>query len=435
MSRFLTQNRSLVILPVALIFLAVNVTFISIPNPQPYVDIVAQEGWGNDALRNSLSSLYGGVDYPPLYMYALYFNAWLNHHLTNDSGPGTFPYMFISRMIPVLCDLLIGCVLFFALRKWGLKSAVVGASLYIFNPAIMYDTSYWGQVDSVYTLFLLLSLQSLEGKKYFLSTLYASVAVLTKLQAFFFVPILAIVLISNLRVKRILGIVLGDVIFVTAIMFPFIGVVGNIASNMFSNFGQYPYVTMNALNPWFLLFSYAIPVFKQCMRDTNMVYGISFRMVGYLAFAAYTGLVMYQIRKDERNLLLGSASIAFASFMLPTEIHERYLFPFFPLFLLIALRKREHIGVYTILTITYLLNLMLASPFGGFYSIFYFVQEALTAIGRFALLGNSPRIIAAINTFVFVYFSATGIFSQLIKNGRHLLLLGRRIVQNLQKVK
>jgi hypothetical protein len=225
----------------------------------------------------------------------------------------------------------------------------------------------------------------------------------------------------------------GNAIFVTATMFPFLGVLRNITSNMFSNFGQYPYVTVNALNFWFLLFSYGVPEYIQCMRDTYTVYGISLRMLGYLALATYTVLVMYQIRRDNKNLVLGSASLAFASFMLPTEIHERYLFPFFPLFLLIALDKREHIGVYTILTVTYLLNMMLVVNFSGFYLSFYFIQESLMTLGRYGLLDNVALAIAAINAIVFVYFSATGIFVPLIKNiRRRILLSGQRVVETLR---
>lgn len=389
------------ILPIILVFLATNLTLISLSHPvysgaaSVYSDVIAQEKWGDYALEHSIASLYekNMTDYPPLYLYALYFNAWLNYQISrNHSGsaaPGTYWYVFISKVIPLFCNLLIGLLLFFALRRWNLNKAVVAAAVYLFNPAIALNTSYLGQVDSVYTVFVLLALVFLIDKKYFLSTLFAFVAVLTKVQAVFFLPILAVVLLVNLSAKKLLRLIVGALAFFLAIMLPFLGVIQNIVSTIIKNFGEYPYVTVNALNIWFVLFGYPVPYYVQAVRDTNTVLGISLRTWGYLLLGVYTAVVMYQVFKAPGNIAIGSASLAFASFMLPTEIHERYLFPFFALFLLTALEKRKYLSIYVSLTITYLLNMMLAMNLSNSYILLYSV--------------------ALVNVVVFAYFTFVGI--------------------------
>ncbi|HXZ90201.1 MAG TPA: hypothetical protein VEG61_03975 [Candidatus Dormibacteraeota bacterium] len=418
----MSSRRGLAIVPIVILFLATNLTLISLPLPAS-IDTVSQEKWGNFALVNSITSLYSEnmTDYPPFYLYAFYFNAWLNHqlnprNLTAQGEPRGPSYAFISKLIPISCNLLTGLVLFLTLRKRDLNWALVAASLYLFNPAIMFNTSYWGQVDSSYTLFILLSLKFLTDRHYLLSTAFASVAVLTKVQSLFFLPVLAFGLISGPRPKQLLQSISGGLLVVLVVLSPFLTVITSIASTLSRNFGQYPYATVNALNLWFLLFSYHFPEYMQSQSDALTYLGISLKMAGYIILGTFTVLVLYQLRREKLSLALGATSLAFATFMLPTEIHERYLFPFFALFLMIPAVKRTQIAVYGILTITYLVNLMLVLNFDGFYLTFGLVRILLIKSIGYWSLDTVTYAIAGINVAAFAYFVATGVFRSLIGN-------------------
>ncbi len=96
------------------VFLAVNLALFPVTIGP---DIFVFQRWGVEAFANSVSYLYVnhsvlGVDYPPLYMYGLYFNAWLNYQLTHSLDAGSFSYVVISKTIPLLCNLAIGLLLF-----------------------------------------------------------------------------------------------------------------------------------------------------------------------------------------------------------------------------------------------------------------------------------------------------------------------------------
>ena len=83
-------------------FLAVNLPLF--PN-MIGADISVQQWWGVEALTHSLSYLYLSntlkVDYPPLYMYCLYFNAWLtNGNLFGKYAICLHPDRFSFTVLP-----------------------------------------------------------------------------------------------------------------------------------------------------------------------------------------------------------------------------------------------------------------------------------------------------------------------------------------------
>lgn len=410
------------------VFLAVNLALFPVTIGP---DIFVFQRWGVEAFANSVSYLYVnhsvlGVDYPPLYMYGLYFNAWLNYQLTHSLDAGSFSYVVISKTIPLLCNLAIGLLLFSWLRKRSVSTALVGVALYLFNPAIIYATSYVGQIDSVYTLFLFLALKSLTERKYFFSALYASLAVLTKLQSLFLIPLLALVLISELTPMKLIDVIANSFGTIVVIMLPFIlpGALGDISGALYGSLGEYPHVSVNAFNFWFPLGYHqvdyrqplAIADWGHSLSDSLQIFGVSLKTVGLIVFAAFTFLVLYQVRKDRENMLLGSASLAFAFFMLPTEIHERYLFPFFAFFTPFALENRRYLLVYMVLTATYLLNMIMVFTYADTHSLFYFVYLAISIAVGYSSLYTVAVVISVINAVVFLYFCKIGILRTLRVN-------------------
>ena len=75
------------------------------------------------------------------------------------------------------------------------------ASLYLFNPATIVNCSLWGQVDSVYTLFILLMIYFISEKKMIYSYFMFAICIFIKPQAFIFTPILIFGIIENVFIK------------------------------------------------------------------------------------------------------------------------------------------------------------------------------------------------------------------------------------------
>ncbi|MCA4135116.1 hypothetical protein [Arthrobacter sp. M4] len=124
-----------------------------------------------------------------------------------------FPYlflMFLGSLLPLeplfaikLVSLVGDCLLALSvgvvvrqLRPAKLVPAVA-ALLALFLPTVLLNASMWGQCDSIYTSFLLLSLKSVLKDDARGSWLWWAVAVSFKLQAVFFLPALVFISVRN----------------------------------------------------------------------------------------------------------------------------------------------------------------------------------------------------------------------------------------------
>jgi hypothetical protein len=186
---------------------------------------------------------------------------------------------------------------------------------------------------------------------------------------------------------------------------------------MSGSFGWMPFITVNAYNVWYLI------SFKSDWlggnHDTIQFSGFSLRIISLIIFSAYVLLVMYQLSKktNSETIVLAASSIAFAFFILPTQIHERYLFYFFPLFAMIALLNTRYLVIYIISTIVHLANLMMVLHYGGPQdSIFYPIQLILDGLIRIFSFNTIAIAIAVIHVILFVYLTKIGIGKEFIKN-------------------
>src|SRR5260370_31493528 len=96
-------------------------------------------------------------DNPPLLLYPFWFLGWLYQRLvsplfgcTRLEDPDAL--RFLLRLPSLVADLLAGAVIFRLLRRHGpisFRSNLVAASAYLFNPALIVDSAYWGQTAAV----------------------------------------------------------------------------------------------------------------------------------------------------------------------------------------------------------------------------------------------------------------------------------------------
>ena len=106
----------------------------------------------------------------------------------------------------ILADVGVAWLLFVICRRWGgelIERTRIGVSpeglgllaagVYLFNPATIFVSSVWGQIDSVGTLILLATIYALARGWIEVAALGAVVALLVKFQFAFLVPIVAIV--------------------------------------------------------------------------------------------------------------------------------------------------------------------------------------------------------------------------------------------------
>lgn len=175
-------------------------------------------------------------------------------------------------------------------------------------------------------------------------------------------------------------------------------------------------VTANAYNFWFLI-SPTSPNWQNTLSDKITFLGLSFKTIGFIMLISYVIFVCYKVYKDrsKENLIFAASMVAFAFFMLPTQIRERYLFPFFALFALIVLDNRRYLWIYITLMIAHLFNLMMVMSYSGRNIIFAAFQSIIDTLKNVVGFQTIAIAIALINVSVFVYLNKIWIFDKVDK--------------------
>ncbi len=280
-------------------------------------------GWSNAVFEHGLGKFYTLEmfhDYPPGYMYVLYVIGALQK-LFGFSGGASYA---LIKLPAIVCDIITGVLIYkIAKKKFSDGVSTMLSSLYLFNPAVILNSSIWGQVDSVYTLFVLLMIYFISEKKLIYSYFVFAVCIFIKPQAFIFTPVLIGGIVEQVFLDDFnwnkfwknlgLGLCAIGVMFILALPFG----IGNVFEQYKATLESYPHATVNALNLWGAL----------GMNWDSLTPAIT--IAGYVFIIAITVYSLYVFfkSKNEAKYYFTGAILAFFTYMLSTKMHDRYAFP------------------------------------------------------------------------------------------------------------
>lgn len=238
------------------------------------------------------------------------------------------------------------------------KIGIYAAILFLINPVIWYNSTIWGQTDSIINLFGLLSFVFLLEKKLAGAVLAMALCLYIKLSLVIFVPIL---LVFALRQKYSLPrwiFALGiSVTLICLLTVPFSQ--GNPFTWLFYIYKdkvlsqQLQVITANAFNLW-------AGVAGIHERPQTVLLGpLQYAQWGHLFFGlTYLPALYLSFKKQNFKSGVWSLSIvAFSSFMLATNMHERYSYPLFPYFTILTVLYSAMLPLYVLVSTITFLNL------------------------------------------------------------------------------
>src|SRR5690606_40333680 len=76
--------------------------------------------------------------------------------------------------------------------------------IYLFNPVVLLDGAVWGQVDSIFSILIIISVGLYTDGRLGKASVIFALAALTKPQAFIFMPIVLLVLLYKKRWKAVI---------------------------------------------------------------------------------------------------------------------------------------------------------------------------------------------------------------------------------------
>ena len=233
-------------------------------------DMSCWVSWGNQIADGRFSTFYDGTwyDYPPGYMLVLGGLTWIMR-LLHVADWGSETLRLFWYMLPAfLCDIGCGALLMRFCREQKLPdaAALLLGALVVLNPAAIWLSGAWGQIDSILTLLLLLTYGAFRKGHRIGAGLWYAAAVLIKWQALIYGPVLALVYIGTLlseadrkeRLKKLGATVLAAAVALLAIFvvsLPFRGSMGIfwIVERFMKASSGYDYATVEGYNFFALL--------------------------------------------------------------------------------------------------------------------------------------------------------------------------------------
>lgn len=293
------------------------------------------------------------TDYPPGYMYLLYPIGALRSLLKIEYYSAA--HLILLKLPSILCDLGCGWLLWREARKKVLPGqALLLCTAYLFNPAVILNSSVWGQVDSVFTFALACMCISLVHERLVPAYVAFFAALLIKPQALFLLPILGAAMVDQLILRDfsknniftplmnlLRSLAYGILSLCAAVLLCAPFGLEKVWEQYFNTVASYPYAAVNACNFWGL-------AGLNWISQDNTFMGLPYSFYGYaMILAAVLAVFYYSLRhhRDREKYPMLSAFLLITVFIFSVRMHERYLYPAM-LFLLFAYLYRPSWRLY-----------------------------------------------------------------------------------------
>jgi Gpi18-like mannosyltransferase/predicted membrane-bound dolichyl-phosphate-mannose-protein mannosyltransferase len=385
-------------------------------------DLSSFRGWAIQLASKGLSGFYdngGFIDYTPGYLYVLWILGIVGSALGGVS-------VALVKVPAILADLAIGWLVWSMILELGGRRslALAAAFVAVVNPITWFDSVVWGQVDSVGVVFLLLGVRDLWRDRPERAAIFAVVAALIKPQLGILIPVLALVTIrrafwpvrdpasavpleTNQKAAPVAGAIerflawerrtddplrvvttslvalittilmclpFGLSVFEFSTQAPFFK--SGLIARIFATASGYPYLTVNAYNPWALVSGDTGSSLANsggwicdgpwgadhCNFGAAMFGPVQPVLVGtvLMVLVALVLSVVAAWRPDRLTILVSVTVLALAFYIVPTRVHERYAYPVFALAIMLAAFAWRWRVAYLLLSITVFANMYAA---------------------------------------------------------------------------
>lgn len=271
-------------------------------------------------------------------------------------------HVWLLKLPFIAADLGLGLLIYRVVKSINPSKALLAASFFLFNPATIYNSTVWGQTDSLINFLTLSGLYLIYQRRYLLGIFLFCFSFAFKLSLIIYLPILAILIFKRISDHR--SILIGFSISLIAFILlslpfsfghnPIFWIWHNFTTRVINQQGNM--LNGNAFNFWFLF--YGADLTKS---DLTPFLFTSVRLFSRL----FTLLVLFPVllkffhqKLTIVNLFYVCFLVALTSFLFLSNMHERYLYPIFPLIsVLIFTSSTISLSLGLFLTLVHFLNL------------------------------------------------------------------------------
>lgn len=293
--------------------------------------------WISTMVHDGVHTIYKNpmINYPPISLYTMYSYGMLLKVLEIKLEDALYSF----KDFVFLFDLGMLYIVIKIMERFKIEMYKI--IFFVFNIAFLYNTVFWGQIDSIYTFFVLASVYCALTKRSLWSVALYVCALFSKPQAVIFFPVIVMLLLPYVYKNRTLLykaplVALGTLIL---IFYPFIvnGTALDYLTIIKKTTDYFPYVAFGAFNLWGLIFGIAR---SSHIHDSGMLMGLAFRTWGTIFFALAAFVVLQPLYRvvrpkfdslkhysihDWKIVFLSLSLLTTAFFFFNTEMHERYV--------------------------------------------------------------------------------------------------------------
>ena len=402
-------------------------------------DVTVWKIWSYNASRHGVARMYGvggspperrvlefagaqtTVDYPPLALYELgaagdLYWRWSHRRFPNSDALNVF-----VKLPALAADIALGWLIFVVVRRrFGADAARWIAACYLLNPAVIVDASVLGYLDPQFVLPAIASLVAAAAAWSAAAGVLAACAVLTKAQAVFVLPAMALALWNmgprDRRLSRLLTAGCAGAAACGVMVAPIVRAGGwpNMAQAV-GRLAHHDMLSANACNAWwivgYLLRAWysvhdmgvwaAVTAPARILTITRaMEVGVpNPRAIGAALTIGAAGWALWTARRtrDVWRLAALAGFIVHAYATLAAQVHENHLFAAVPLLVLASAGEATLRPVCAIVTAIVVLNLNLFYGFGQ--GIGYALPRAWTVV-------DATVVLAALNCAALAWHAA-----------------------------
>jgi Gpi18-like mannosyltransferase len=311
------NNRLLVII---VWILAIFIRLYGASTPAQYYDIGTFEAWSRSFWTHGPRLFFDSVwsDYLPLPILT-----FAPISLISDLFHA--PFALVFKLVHIFIELVL--IIFISKSTtYNLRSITY---LLLLSPALIGDTAFWGQVDSVPALLALLSFTTSSPILLGLAVAYKPIMILIA-------PILWIIHIKQGSPWWRFPLFSSLIFFATALPTGGLNFIPHIFTRIFAQAGTYPYLTINAFN------FYSLVPNLSWISDSTSVLNISGRNLGFIVFFFLSLITLNHWRKSNfspQSTTRVAATIFIVFYTFTTRMHERHLLFGLPFLALAAVNE------------------------------------------------------------------------------------------------
>jgi dolichyl-phosphate-mannose-protein mannosyltransferase len=381
------------------------IAYIIFPDQGFAGDLRYHESWMGVLARVGPGGFYANVSdaLPPVFTWILWPLGVLADLISRATGVSVGHVDAALVKLPaIVADALVAAVLYRAVGGWiGRRAGLIAAGLFLVIPVTWYESALWGQIDSIPTLFSLAALVLLVDGRSEAATAAAVTGTLVKPQFGIVLLVVGVILLRRhlflpgsspgrsrvtspgpirLVTSALVGLMVALVIVLPfdiaqrappdLARIPLVGQAAGLLVLMQVELSQSNPLTANAYNPWALVGPEPLAArgLSHWTPDSiHPVDAVSAFSIGLVLVLGAFGLAGWQLlRRDDRaSIFLASTVLVVAVFILPTRVHERYVYPAFALAAPLAATSRAWRTWYLVLGLANLANLHAVLTHGG----------------------------------------------------------------------